>query len=120
MEWQQTIAAYGAAWQEPNAEARLELLNTCFAENGRYVDPTADVTSRAALNDHIGNVLTGSDGTVELTSQPTNHHDVVHFTWHMTGPDGSIYVSGHDFVHLDAEGKIVHLAGFFGDPEPLN
>ena len=120
MEWHKTIADYGASWQEKNADKRLKLLTNCFAENGRYVDPTADVTGRRDLNSHIGEILQSTDGRVELTSKPSNHHDVVHFTWHMIGPDGKEYVSGHDFVHFDEDGKIAHLAGFFGDPTPLS
>ncbi|WP_170548813.1 MULTISPECIES: nuclear transport factor 2 family protein [Ruegeria] len=120
MEWQQTIADYGASWQETDPDKRLVLLTKCFAENGRYVDPTAEVNGRVNLCDHIGEVLQSSGGRVELTSEPSNHHDVVHFTWHMIGPDGGIVVSGHDFVRLDAEGKISDLAGFFGDPASLN
>ncbi len=120
MDWQKTIANYGAAWQETDADKRLALLTDCFAENGRYVDPTADVNGRSDLCDHIGEVLQSSGGgRVELTSKPSNHHDVIHFTWHVSGPDGSIFVAGHDFVHLNAEGQIAHLAGFFGDPAPL-
>ncbi|KIC42698.1 hypothetical protein RA27_04915 [Ruegeria sp. ANG-R] len=118
-ELEHTIAAYGAAWQENSAEKRLELLTACFAENGRYVDPTADVMGQEQLNSHIGDVLQSSNGRVEIISSPASHHDVVHFNWHMVAPDGSIMVAGHDFIRLDEEGKIAHLAGFFGDPAPL-
>ncbi len=116
----QVISDYGAAWQETDPDKRLEKLGRCFSENGRYVDPTADVTGVAQLSAHIGDVLQKTNGRVDLTSSPVSHHDVVHFTWHMTAQDGSIMVTGHDFIHLDDEGKIAHLAGFFGDPEPLN
>lgn len=118
-DWQQAIATYGAAWQQADAGKRLDLLKACFAEDGRYVDPTAEVRGRTGLCDHIEDVLQSSDGRVELTSKPTNHHDVVHFTWHMIGPDGREYVSGHDFVRLNEAGKIAFLAGFFGDPDPI-
>ena len=116
----QTINNYEAAWQETDASKRHDLLTFCFTENGRYVDPTAEVNGRAELSDHIGKVLKNSDGRVEITSKSTNHHDVIHFTWHMVGPDGTIFVAGHDFGLLDASGKITHLAGFFGDPAPLD
>ncbi|WP_424833878.1 nuclear transport factor 2 family protein [Ruegeria sp.] len=115
-----TIADYGAAWQEANDDQRLALLSQCFAEDGRYVDPTANVPGRSQLSVHIGEVLKSSGGRVELTSSPTHHHNVVHFTWHMVGKDGAVVVAGHDFVQLDADGKISHLAGFFGDPIPLD
>ncbi|WP_109311535.1 nuclear transport factor 2 family protein [Ruegeria sp. AU67] len=120
MDWQQTIADYGAAWQQADQGQRLDLLTKCFAEDGIYVDPTAEVNGRSNLCDHIGEVLQSSGGRVELTSNPNNHHDVVHFTWRMVGPDGTIMVTGHDFVRLNEQGKISHLAGFFGDPAPLS
>ncbi|WP_170480493.1 nuclear transport factor 2 family protein [Ruegeria arenilitoris] len=114
-----TITVYGAAWQETDPERRSQLLDHCFAENGRYVDPTADVGGRQQLCEHIGNVLKDTKGRVEITSAPTVHHDVIHFTWRMIAPDGSVMVSGHDFVQLNKQGQIAHLAGFFGDPDPL-
>ncbi|NOD29583.1 MULTISPECIES: nuclear transport factor 2 family protein [Ruegeria] len=119
-ELMRTIENYGAAWQEESAEKRLALLTQCFAENGRYVDPTADVSGREQLSAHIGEVLLTSNGRVQITSSPVSHHDVVHFTWHMVAPDGAIMVAGHDFIRLDEDGKIAHLAGFFGDPPPLS
>ncbi|WP_298848341.1 nuclear transport factor 2 family protein [uncultured Ruegeria sp.] len=115
----QTINNYGAAWQEKSAEKRLEFLTRCFAENGRYVDPTAEVSGREQLNAHIGEILQSTNGRVDITSSPVSHHDVVHFMWHMVAPDGAIMVAGHDFIRVDNEGKIAHLAGFFGDPAPL-
>lgn len=114
-----TIESYVAAWQEKSSGKRFEFLTHCFAENGRYVDPTADVSGRERLNAHIGEILESSNGRVEITSSPVSHHDVVHFTWHMVAPDGAIMVAGHDFIRLDEDGKIAHLAGFFGDPPPL-
>ncbi len=114
-----TIADYGAAWQERDAGKRLDLLTRCFSEDGQYVDPTAEVSGRDQLCAHIGEVLQDTKGRVDITSKPTSHHDVVHFTWHMVAPDDTIMVTGHDFIRLDSEGKIAHLAGFFGDPTPL-
>lgn len=114
------ITTYIAAWQELNPKARLDLLSQCFTEFGRYVDPMEDVHGRVQLSQHIGEILKDTGGRVELTSEPVTHHDVVHFTWHMVGGDGLIMVGGHDFARVGVDGKIVHLAGFFGDPEPLS
>lgn len=113
------ISDYGAAWQEHDDTARLALLIRCFAIDGRYVDPTADVSGRDALSKHIGEVLDSSKGRVELTSKPVSHHNVVHFTWHMIDADGAEMVAGHDFIQLGEDGKIASLSGFFGDPQPL-
>ncbi|WP_299945991.1 nuclear transport factor 2 family protein [uncultured Ruegeria sp.] len=119
IELNQIIADYGAAWQEHSDGKRLELLKRCFSETGQYIDPTAQVSGRDQLCTHIGEVLQNSNGRVDITSEPSSHHDVVHFTWHMVAPDGSVMVSGHDFIRRDDEGQIAHLAGFFGDPTPM-
>ena len=116
----QVVSDYGAAWQETDADRRLELLTRCFADTGQYTDPTAAVSGRHNLSVHIGEVLQSAGGRVEITSAPNSHHDVVHFTWHMVADDGSKMVEGHDFVRLDTDGKISYLSGFFGDPDPLN
>ncbi len=117
---ERTISAYGAAWREADGDKRLVLLKQCFEEDGRYVDPTADVTGIENLSTHIGEVLASSGGRVAITSRPNKHHDVVHFTWHMVDASGVEMIAGHDFARLSASGKIEHLAGFFGDPEPLD
>ncbi len=114
-----TLLHYGRAWREADADKRMAHLQACFAENGRYVDPTADVAGRIHLCEHIGQVLESSGGRVEIASEPVSHHDVVHFTWHMVGPDGALMVSGHDFARFNADGLIEHLAGFFGSPPAL-
>lgn len=80
----------------------------------------AEVKGRTNLCDHIGEVAQSTGGMLELTSKANGHNDVIHFTWRLVGPDGSVVVAGHDFAHLDDEGKISHLAGFFGDPEPTS
>ncbi|WP_372572827.1 nuclear transport factor 2 family protein [Ruegeria jejuensis] len=114
----ETLASYGAAWRESDPDTRLAHLAACFAETGRYVDPSADVTGRAALSDHIGKVLAEFGGRVELTSAPQHHHGMVHFTWRMVAGD-MVMIAGRDFARLDAEGQIAELVGFFGEPEAL-
>ncbi|MDP5216328.1 nuclear transport factor 2 family protein [Ruegeria sp. 2205SS24-7] len=115
----ETLARYGAAWRESDPDRRLAHLAACFAETGRYVDPSADVTGRGALSDHIGQVLAEFGGRVELTSAPQHHHGTVHFKWHMVAGDGSVMIAGRDFARLDAKGQIAELVGFFGEPEAL-
>ena len=122
-ELNRTIADYGAAWQETDATSGLNLLTQCFAENGRYVDPTADVS-------RVGSIVRAywrmscrtANGRVDITSRAlTAHHDVVYIlrgTWSPgRGDHGD---AGHDFIQTGcARQNRVHLAGFFGDPAPL-
>ena len=117
---QETVTTYGAAWQEEHPEWRLKLLTTALNEKGRYTDPTADLVGPKALCDHIGVFQVGNPGAkIEVTSTATLHHDIAHFTWRMLLPDGQVRLTGHDFAEFDEDGKILRLAGFFGDPDPL-
>jgi len=49
----ETVAVYGAAWNEPDVEARRQLLEKAWATNGTYTDPTAHLEGREALVQHI-------------------------------------------------------------------
>jgi hypothetical protein len=37
----EVVAAYGAAWNEPDEDARRKLLDQAWADDGVYCDPTA-------------------------------------------------------------------------------
>ena len=74
------IAAYGAAWVEPDATARRTLLEQAWAADAVYCDPTAVVTGREALSDHIGGFQAAMPGgRIEVTSEPVLHHDSAFF-----------------------------------------
>ena len=113
----QAVADYGAAWETTDAGARRALLERCWAEDGIYQDPTAEVCGRAALDAHIARFFAQMPGCrIVLTSGVQVHHDKVHFTWKMTGPDGETRMAGRDFGAVDGEGRLVSITGFFGEP----
>jgi hypothetical protein len=108
------IAAYGAAWVEPDAAARRALLEQAWAPGAVYCDPLALVTGREALADHIGatqDALPG--GRIEVTGEPVRHHDSAFFRWTMTDGSGTTVMTGFDVVQLDEAGLISRLTGFF-------
>ncbi len=109
-----SIAAYGAAWVEPDATARLGLLEQAWAADAVYCDPTAVVTGREALSDHIGGFQAAMPGgRIEVTSEPVRHHDSAFFRWRLTDADGGTVMTGFDVVQLDRTGLIARLTGFF-------
>ncbi|SDF65915.1 SnoaL-like domain-containing protein [Blastococcus aurantiacus] len=110
----ESVAAYGAAWVEPDATARLALLEQAWAADAVYCDPLAVVPGREALSDHIGQFLTAMPGgRIEVTSEPVRHHDSAFFRWSLTDAEGATVMTGFDVVQLDPAGRIARLTGFF-------
>jgi len=108
------IAAYGAAWSEPDATARLTLLRQAWAVDAVYCDPLAEVSGREGLSDHIGQFHAAMPGArIELTSEPVRHHDSAFFRWTLTDAEGAVVMTGFDVVQLDRTGLIARLTGFF-------
>lgn len=108
------IAAYGAAWVEPDPTARLALLQQAWAADAVYCDPLAVVTGREALSDHIGQTQAAMPGSrIQVTSEPVRHHDSAFFRWTMTDASGVTVMTGFDVVQLDPTGRIGRLTGFF-------
>jgi len=109
-----TVAAYGAAWVEPDPGARLALVERAWAPGAVYCDPLAVVTGREALSDHIGEFQASMPGgRIEVTSEPVRHHDSAFFRWALTDASGATVMTGFDVVQFDAEGRIGRLTGFF-------
>ena len=108
------ITAYGAAWVEPDAAARLALLARAWAADAVYCDPQAVVTGREALSDHISQFQAAMPGSrIDVTSEPVRHHDSAFFRWTMTDASGATALTGFDVVQLDDDGRIARLHGFF-------
>jgi hypothetical protein len=109
-----SIAAYGAAWVEPDATSRLALLEQAWTSDAVYCDPLAVAEGREALSDHIGGFQAAMPGgRIEVTSEPVRHHDSAFFRWALTDASGATVMTGFDVVQLDADGRIARLTGFF-------
>ncbi len=113
------LTAYTAAWCERDDSARLRLLESCWAEDGLYLDPTGEARGHAALSAHIGGVLATSPGArIEMTSRADTHHDRLRFGWRMVAADGSVPVEGIDCGRIGADGRLTEIVGFFGAAPP--
>lgn len=114
MEPSDTIALYGAAWNEPDDAARAALLERAWSDDGVYRDPLGLAEGRAALVAHIGGFHTLMPGhTIEQASGVDVHGAWFRFAWRMR--DGnSVVTEGVDFGQLAADGRIERITGFFG------
>ena len=116
----QTVVAsvldYVAAWNEPNAATRLQILERCWAEDAGYVDPNVELRGRTVLCEHIPKVQAGRPGTrIEMMSGVDLHHSFVRFLWRMVHADGGFGGTSIDFGEVDAGGKLTKIVGFFGE-----
>jgi hypothetical protein len=114
MDTAEMVATYGAAWNEPDAEARRALLRKVWADGGVYLDPTARVEGVDALVEHITGFQAMFPGhTIDMTSGVDAHVHVFRFRWEMRNADG-VAVEGMDYGDLADDGRIAHIVGFFG------
>jgi hypothetical protein len=119
MDIDETVATYGAAWNEPDAGKRAALLAQAWADDGTYTDPTAHAEGRDALVAHIGGFHEMMPGhTISSTSAVDAHGDVFRFAWEMRNGDG-VSLEGMDFGEVAPDGRIRRIVGFFGPFPPL-
>jgi hypothetical protein len=111
------VEDYVAAWNEPDAAARMKLLEGCWAEDASYLDPNADLAGRSALASHIARMQAARPGArIEFMSGIDVHHNVVRFLWRLVRGDGSAGDVSIDFGEVDGNGNLVKIVGFFGAP----
>ena len=103
---------YIAVWNETDAERRLELLETHWTEDARYVDPLAQARGRPQISALVGGVQQRFPGfRFALKGQPDAHGDRLRFSWTL-GPSGAEdLIEGTDFAQLDA-GRLQSVTGF--------
>jgi hypothetical protein len=110
-----TVAAYGSAWAQPDHDKRMAVLETCWASDGVYLDPSARAEGRSALCEHIAGFQRDFPGQrIDLTSGVDEHDRYVRFAWKLSGPDGTELMEGVDFGQLDGDGRLSLICGFFG------
>jgi hypothetical protein len=109
------VTAYGSSWNEPDEVARRKLLESAWADDGTYCDPTATVEGREALIAHIGAMQATLPGhTIDLVTAVDEHDGHLRFGWAMHGPDGSAVLEGMDYGRLAEDGRLRQIVGFFG------
>jgi hypothetical protein len=110
-----TIDTHLAAYCEPDADRRKELVAATWAEDGSLFDPPFDGTGHDAIAGMGGVVLTHyPNHTFVRTSAVDAHHNFARYSWALVAPDGTHAVSGIDVVETGADGRLVKVVGFFG------
>ena len=116
----ETVRTYAAAWNEPDAVARMRMLEECWADDGLYCDPQADHRGRDALSATIAAMHASAPGArIELTSGIDQHHNQIRFSWAFRTADGATPISGIDVGELAADGRLARIVGYWGEPPAL-
>ncbi len=104
------LLAYVAAWNEADEGKRRLLLEASWTEHGIYSDPTAQVSGREALVQHLGRLIEHfADQHVLLSSGVDEHHGLLQFTWARRGPDGRNIRNGIDIGEEISPGAAIFL-----------
>jgi hypothetical protein len=112
-----TIEAYIAAWNETDEAKIRQLLDKCWADNGTYTDPIADVTGKDALLAAINGFHAQLPGAgIAITSGIDEHHGRVRFGWKVVNSPQEM--AGIDVGTLTADGKLQSILGFWGVNPP--
>lgn len=107
------VQAYLRPWNVTDATDRAAALDAAVTPDVRYVDPLADVSGSAALEQVIAGVQAQFAGMeLRLHGAVDAHHDVARFQWAL-GPEGAEpLVIGFDTVAFAEDGRIRAVAGF--------
>lgn len=110
------IDTYFEMWNEGDPDRRAELVAAAWTEDGRHVDPLADVSGHGPLAEYVAGVQERFPGHVlRRTSGVAAHHDQLRYTWELVGEDGTVVVGALDVAELAEDGRIRRVAAFFGD-----
>ena len=114
-----TVDGHLAAYCEPDAGRRAELIATVWAADGRLLDPplTGDGHAGiAAAADTLQQHYAGH--RFRRTSAVDVHNDHLRYAWELVSPGGDVVLAGLDVGELAPDGRLRKVVGFFGDLAP--
>src|SRR3979409_1015085 len=103
-----------AAWNEPEAKRRRELVAKAWTDDGTYVDAAREGHGHDSLDAMIATAQGHFPGyRLRLASGIETHHDYLRFSWAAGGTaEAPLYIKGTDFVVVAGDGRIKSVVGF--------
>jgi hypothetical protein len=112
-----TIDTWLDAYGEPDEARRAGLIAQVWAPTGTLADPPFEGTGHAEINSLAAAAQQQfPDHRFRRTSGIDAHHRYARYSWELVAPDGEIAVGGLDVAQVDEDGRLLQVAGFFGDP----
>jgi hypothetical protein len=110
------VDRYLASWNETDPARRRELVVATWTDDGRYVDPRADVAGHDGVDGLLAAVQDAVPGcSFDREGQVDAHHDRVRFQWRLMAPDGATVARGLDVAVMAADGRFAEVSGFLLD-----
>jgi hypothetical protein len=110
-----TVDTYLSAYNEADEAARLALLEDAFAAEGRLIDPPLEGEGHGGISDMMAAVHQQFPGhTFRRSSGVDEHHGQLRYGWELCDPTGAVVLAGMDVGEVDAQRRLVRVAGFFG------
>jgi hypothetical protein len=111
------IEAYGQAWNETDAAARLSLIEDALAEDATYRHHLIDdvVVGRDGYSDAIADFQAAFPGRyfqVRAWAPTDRHHDRVQLRWRECNADGNVELEGSDYLRLGPDGLVAEAVNF--------
>jgi hypothetical protein len=106
---------YVAAWQEPDRDARVRLVEACWAEDGRLVTGGREFRGREALLAMMDALFADPRGPrVKLVSAIDARGTIFRFRAVAVDADGTVSPESFDAGEVGADGRIEHILTFTG------
>jgi hypothetical protein len=107
------VGRYIDVWNEKDPAVRRAAVQALWADNGRYVDPLADVEGHPGIDSVIGAVQAQFPEFVfRLRPGVDAHHHLARFSWELGPENGEAVVIGFDVAVLAEDGRIQDVHGF--------
>jgi hypothetical protein len=115
----QSIALrYIASWNEADATARRQLVDSLWTEEARYADPLMQAHGQDGITAVIGGVHAKFPGCrFTLAGQPDGHGPYVRFSWSLAAADGQPLARGTDFAAVASDARLTEVTGFLDQPQ---
>ena len=111
------VDSHLAAYAEPDAERRIELIRAAWAPDGALIDPPLTGEGHEGIDAAAGVLQQHYPGhTFRRTTAVDAHHDSARYGWQLVAPDGDVVLAGTDFAELTGDGRLRRITGFFGEP----
>jgi SnoaL-like domain len=110
----EAVVRYLAAWNEPDAKRRRELVAKAWTDDGTYIDSAREGRGHDSLDAMIATAQGHFPGyRLNLASGIETHHDYLRFSWVAGGTaEAPLYIKGTDFVVVAGDGRIKSVVGF--------
>jgi hypothetical protein len=112
------VNGYIAAWNEPDADRRRELVADTFDADATYLDPLMSGEGTDGIAAMIGRAQQQFPGhRFELSAGPDAHNDRVRFAWTLLSVEnGTPAGAGVDFAIVADDGRLREVTGFLEQP----